>query len=79
MQAVIYQKGFKSYLQMERGLLGNKIAAYLHDTDLFFKFLEVKNPELTIAQVSLGHLRNLFSILMISDWDLIPRAGLFQA
>jgi integrase/recombinase XerD len=57
MQAIIYQKGFKSYLQLERGLSENTIAAYLHDTDLFFKFLEVKNPGLTITQVSLGHLR----------------------
>ncbi len=57
MQAEIYQKGFKSYLQLERGLSENTIAAYLHDTDLFFQFMEYKNPGLSLRQVSLEHLR----------------------
>ncbi|MBE0650601.1 MAG: tyrosine recombinase XerD [Bacteroidales bacterium] len=58
MQSVIYQKSFKSYLQLERGLSENTIAAYLHDTDLFFNFLEIRQPELTITQISLDHLRD---------------------
>jgi len=56
MQSVIYQKGFKSYLQLERGLSENTISAYLHDTDLLFSFLEKKKPELTLKQITLEHL-----------------------
>lgn len=57
MQSVIYQKGFKSYLQLERGLSENTISAYLHDTDLLFNFLENNKPELTLKQITLEHLR----------------------
>lgn len=57
MQHVIFQKSFKSYLQLERGLSENTTVAYLHDTDLFFKFLDVKNPELSLKHVTLEHLR----------------------
>ena len=68
MQSVVYQKGFKSYLQLERGLSENTITAYLHDTDLFFNFLENNKPELTIKQITLGHLREF--VQYINDMGL---------
>lgn len=68
MQSVIYQKGFKSYLQLERGLSENTITAYLHDTDLFFSFLENKKPQLTIKQITLADLREF--VEYINDMGL---------
>ena len=34
-----FQKGFKTYIQLERGLSENTLSAYLHDTALLFNFL----------------------------------------
>ncbi len=68
MQHIIFQKSFKSYLQLERGLSENTTAAYLHDTDLFFKFLEAKNPKLSVKQVTLEHLREF--VQYINDMDM---------
>lgn len=70
MQSVIYQKSFKSYLRLERGLSENTIAAYLHDADLLFKFLETGRPELTIRQITLEHLREF--VQHINDMGLGP-------
>lgn len=70
MQSVVYQKGFKSYLQLERGLSENTISAYLHDTDLFFSFLENNKPELTMKQITLEHLREF--VHYINDMGLGP-------
>lgn len=44
MSWAIYQKGFKAYLQLEKGLSKNSISAYLHDVQLLANYFEAKSP-----------------------------------
>jgi len=52
-----YKKGFKAYLQLEKSLADNSVAAYLRDLDLFLAFLAEKKKVLSPAQVQLRDLQ----------------------
>lgn len=49
--------GFKTYLQLERNLSGNTVEAYLHDADLFFRFLLKTFPGKTVSMVQFSDLQ----------------------
>ncbi|MES2646156.1 MAG: site-specific tyrosine recombinase XerD [Bacteroidota bacterium] len=52
-----YKKGFKAYLQLEKSLAGNSIAAYLHDVEMFTEFLQASGNLLQPKEVSLKELQ----------------------
>ncbi|NQU34108.1 MAG: site-specific tyrosine recombinase XerD [Bacteroidetes bacterium] len=51
MNSTIYIKGFKSYLQLERGMSPNTVVAYLYDVGLLFKYLEEQDKNKSIKQI----------------------------
>lgn len=52
-----YIKGFKAYLQLEKSLSKNTIAAYVHDMDKLMQFFESKNINQQPGDVELTNLR----------------------
>lgn len=56
-----YIKGFRSYLQLEKSLSLNTIQGYLHDVDLFVRFLEEKQLHLQPKGVELKHLQDFLA------------------
>ncbi len=44
--------GFKTYLQLERGLSENTLAAYLHDVSLLFDFLDAQKEGKSLTKVT---------------------------
>jgi integrase/recombinase XerD len=53
---LIYKKGFKSYLQLEKSLSENSVDAYLYDIDKLTQYLSISSPELKPGELSLQHL-----------------------
>ncbi len=58
MSYLIYKKGYKSFLQLEKGLSRNTLEAYLHDVDLLFDFLIGVENAPAIKKVDVKYLRN---------------------
>jgi len=56
-------KGFKSYLLLERSLSENSIDAYDRDVKKLIQFLEIKQYDLSPAQVQLQHLEEFIITL----------------
>ena len=52
-----YKKGFKAYLQLEKSLSANSIAAYLRDMDWLIGFLVNEGHLIPPAEVKLRHLQ----------------------
>jgi integrase/recombinase XerD len=52
-----YKKGFKAYLQLEKGVSKNTLEAYLRDTDKLTQFLDTDHPGMQPAGIKLKHLR----------------------
>ena len=48
----MYIKGYKVYLQLERALSENTVAAYLHDVQLLFSFLEKEKTHVALKKVT---------------------------
>ena len=65
-----YKKGFKSYLQLERSLSENSVAAYMQDINRLTEFLLEKSPK-TPAEVELKDLQKFIA------W--IAKAGMNSA
>lgn len=51
-----WQKGFESYLRLERSLSPHSISAYGSDLDKFVHYLEWQNLQLSPSQIGLEHL-----------------------
>lgn len=64
----MYAKGFKIFLQLERALSENTVAAYLHDVSLLLFFLQEKKRSLSIKDVATDDLRDF--IQYINDMGL---------
>ncbi len=54
----IYKKGYKKYLQLEKGLAQNTLEAYLHDLNLLTGFLTEQAGAPTIQNISIKNLRD---------------------
>lgn len=63
-----YIKGFKTFLQLEKGLSNNTIEAYLRDVDKFIQYLEVIKIEIGPDKVTLNHLKDF--IQWINEFGL---------
>ncbi len=50
-----YIQGFKSFLQLEKSLSTNSIQAYIHDVNLFVRFLDFKKLTLLPTTTELNH------------------------
>ena len=57
------RNGFSTYLQLERGLSSNTLDAYLHDVDLFFRFLQDIETIDTLKDVQLIHLQDFIGFI----------------
>lgn len=57
MQGQAALKGFKAYLILERSLSDNTIEAYLNDLKKLFAFFEMREKEMSIAEISLQDLQ----------------------
>ena len=53
----VYKKGFKAYLQLEKSLSANSVAAYLRDVDKLTDFLQVTNNLKTPEAITLKDLQ----------------------
>lgn len=58
MSYYIYKKGYKKYLQLEKGLAQNTLEAYLHDLDLLTGFLTEQAGTPVIQNISIKNLRD---------------------
>ena len=58
-----YSKGFKAWLQLEKGLSPHSIQAYLHDVESLRRYLEPIHPTLMPAQIQREHLQGLMETL----------------
>ncbi len=63
MKENMYAKGFKVFLQLERALSENTVAAYLHDITLLFSFLEEEKQSLSIKDVTADGLRDFLQYI----------------
>ncbi|GAA4332827.1 site-specific tyrosine recombinase XerD [Flaviaesturariibacter amylovorans] len=54
---VPYKKGFKAYLQLEKSLSANSVAAYLHDLEKLTAFLELNGIAKAPAELALPDLQ----------------------
>lgn len=55
---LIYKKGFKAYLQLEKSLSENTVEAYLYDIDKLTQYLSFSYPDIKPGDVKLQHLEN---------------------
>lgn len=58
-----YRNGFRSHLQLERGLSANTLHAYLHDVDLLFEFLITEKDSKGITKVDLNDLSEFIAFI----------------
>ena len=61
-------RGFKSYLQLERGLASNTVEAYLHDVDKLVQYFEGTDKQ--VGQVSINDLRSF--LVWINQLGILP-------
>jgi integrase/recombinase XerD len=52
-----YIKGFKAYLQLERGMSDNTVEAYLHDVAILANYIATEETEVPLQSVELKHLQ----------------------
>jgi integrase/recombinase XerD len=64
------RNGFKTYLQLERGLSVNTLEAYLHDVDLFLRFLEESGQTFGLKAIKLEDLQDFVGF--ITEMELGP-------
>ncbi len=64
------RNGFKTYLQLERGLSVNTLEAYLHDVDLFLRFLEESGQTSGLSTIKLENLQDFVGF--ITEMELGP-------
>ncbi len=67
-----YIKGFSHYLQLERGLSGNSVEAYIRDMTKFMEFLDLREYDLNYKEIELKHLQEF--IYWLHDLGLHPRS-----
>lgn len=65
---IAYKRGFKAYLQLEKNLSSNSVAAYLADIEKFTQYLEANQLSLSPDEINLNHLE-LF-LKWINEWGI---------
>ncbi len=56
-----YLKGFKAYLQLERSMSDNTVAAYLHDVEMLGEYMFSQYSSTGIATLELQHLQSFLA------------------
>ncbi|HEY9176204.1 MAG TPA: site-specific tyrosine recombinase [Flavipsychrobacter sp.] len=56
-----YLKGFKAYLQLERSMSDNTVAAYLHDVEMLGEYIFSQYSSTGIANIELEHLQSFLA------------------
>jgi len=56
-----YLKGFKAYLQLERSMSDNTVAAYLHDVEMLGEYMFNQYRSTGIATIELQHLQSFLA------------------
>lgn len=51
-----YKKGYKIFLQLEKSLSDNSVAAYTNDVNKFTQFLEIMDMKITPTEVKMSHI-----------------------
>ena len=70
MNQSVYIKGFKAYLQLERGMSANTVVAYLYDVGLLFSFINDEKPLLNISEITIKELKEFIGF--VDKLDLGP-------
>jgi integrase/recombinase XerD len=63
-----YIKGFKMYLQLEKSLSKNSVEAYLHDIDLFARFLNENHANIAFEAIQLKHLQTFLASASLQEF-----------
>ncbi len=63
-----YLKGFKAYLQLERGMSDNTVEAYLHDVAVLGSHIRDEFPGVSIVNIHLAHLQSF--LVAINELEL---------
>jgi len=58
-----YIKGFKAYLQLERSMSENTVAAYLHDIAMLRNHIDAEYPGVGVEKVEMHHLQSLLQTI----------------
>ncbi len=53
---------YKNFLKLERSLSENSISAYVNDVNKFVQFLEIKNLEISYAEIDSKIISNFFRV-----------------
>jgi integrase/recombinase XerD len=61
MSWIIYLKGFKSFLQLEKSLSANSVEAYLHDVEKLYQYVSARKDNVELAQLELSHLQDFLA------------------
>jgi integrase/recombinase XerD len=61
MSWIIYLKGFKSFLQLEKSLSANSVEAYLHDVEKLYQYVSARKDNVELAQLELSHLKDFLA------------------
>jgi len=69
-----YKKGFRTYLQLERGLSANTLHAYLHDVELLFSFLKDKKESKSISKINYDDLTEFINYIRKMDFGAHSQA-----
>lgn len=63
-----YIKGFKIYLQLEKSLSKNSVEAYIHDIDLFARFLNENHANIAFEDIQLKHLQTFLASASLQEF-----------
>jgi len=58
-----YRKGFKAYLQLERSMSDNTVAAYLHDVEMLGEYIFSEFGNTGIESIELTHLQSFLAYI----------------
>ena len=65
------KKGYENYLQLEKSLSPNSIAAYINDINKFIDFLNIQNKRVPPEKVKLNHLKSF--VEWLNERGVSPR------
>ncbi|RYY71825.1 MAG: site-specific tyrosine recombinase XerD [Chitinophagaceae bacterium] len=73
-----YKKGFKAWLQLEKSLSDNSVAAYLHDMEMLTGWLALNSLELTPASITLKDLEKFIRYVNEIGFSVASQARLIS-
>ena len=73
-----YKKGFKAWLQLEKSLSENSVAAYLHDLDLFTDYLKQNNLSMSPDGIQLDELESFLRWINKMDMAATSQARIIS-